>query len=62
MVPANRIGYERFSLPQLKVIQEVVTLSVFAVFAVFWMRERLHINHLWAGLCLVGAVFFTFKR
>lgn len=62
MVPANRIGYERFNLPQLKVIQEVVTLSVFAVFAVFWMRERLHINHLWAGLCLVGAVFFTFRR
>jgi len=62
MVPANRIGYGRFSLPQLKVIQEVVTLLVFAVFTVAWMRERLHLNHLWAGLCLVGAVFFTFKR
>jgi uncharacterized protein len=62
MVPANRIGYGRFSLPQLKVIQEVVTLVVFGVFAVFWMRERLHLNHLWAGLCLVGAVFFTFRR
>lgn len=62
MVPANRLGYGRFSLPQLKVIQEVVTLLVFAVFTVAWMRERLHLNHLWAGLCLVGAVFFTLKR
>ncbi len=62
MVPANRMGYGRFSLPQLKVIQEVVTLTVFAVFTVAWMRERLHLNHLWAGLCLVGAVFFTFRR
>lgn len=62
MVPANRMGYGRFSLPQLKVIQEVVTLLVFAVFTVAWMRERLHLNHLWAGLCLVGAVFFTFRR
>ena len=62
MVPANRYGYGRFNLPQLKVIQEVVTLLVFGVFTVVWMRERLHINHLWAGLCLVGAVFFTFKR
>ena len=61
MVPANRLGYGRFNLPQLKVIQEVVTLLVFAVFTVVWMRERLHLNHLWAGLCLVGAVFFTFK-
>ncbi len=61
-VPANRIGYGRFSLPQLKVIQEVVTLAIFGVFAVVWMRERLHLNHLWAGLCLVGAVFFTFRH
>jgi hypothetical protein len=62
MVPANRIGYGRFNLPQLKVIQEVVTLLVFAVFTVTWMRERLHLNHLWAGLCLIGAVFFTFRK
>ena len=62
MVPANRVGFGRFSLPQLKVIQEVVTLLVFAVFAVVYMRERLHLNHLWAGLCLVGAVFFMFRR
>ena len=62
MVPANRLGYGRFSLPQLKVIQEVITLIVFAGFAVCWMRERLTLNHLWAALCLVGAVFFTFRR
>jgi len=62
MVPANRIGYGRYSLPQLKVIQEVVTLCVFAVFAVFYMRERLTLNHTWAALCLVGAVFFTFRK
>jgi hypothetical protein len=62
MVPANRIGYGRFNLPQLKVIQEVVTLGVFAIFTVTYMRERLHLNHLWAAFCLVGAVFFTFRR
>lgn len=62
MVPANRLGYGRFSLPQLKVIQEVVTLCVFALFAMIYMRERLHLNHLWAGCCLVGAVFFVFRR
>jgi uncharacterized protein (DUF486 family) len=62
MIPANRMGFGRFSLPQLKVIQEVVTLLVFAVFAVVWMRERLHLNHLWAALCLVGAVFFAFQK
>ena len=62
MVPANRQGFGRFTLPQLKVMQEVITLLVFAVFTVTYMRERLHLNHLWAGLCLVGAVFFTFRR
>ncbi len=62
MVPANRLGYGRFSLPQLKVIQEVITLIVFAGFAVWWMRERLTLNHFWAALCLVGAVFFTFRK
>ncbi|HEX9081330.1 MAG TPA: DMT family protein [Holophagaceae bacterium] len=61
-VPANRLGYGRFTLPQLKVIQEVVTLGVFAVFTAFFMRQKLHLNHLWAGLCLVGAVFFTFRK
>jgi hypothetical protein len=62
MVPANRMGFGRYSLPQLKVIQEVVTLCVFALFAVFYMRQRLSLNHAWAGLCLVGAVYFTFRK
>ena len=62
MVPANRVGYGRFSLPQLKVLQEVITLSVFAVFAWGWMRERLTLNHLWAAGCLVGAVYFSFRK
>lgn len=62
MVPANRMGYGHYTLPQLKVVQEVVTLVVFGGFLVFVMRERLHLNHLWAALCLVGAVFFTFRK
>ena len=61
-VPANRIGYGRFTLPQLKVMQEVITLAVFAVFAVVWFKAKLNLNHLWAALCLVGAVFFTFRN
>ena len=60
-VPANRIGYQRLSLAQLKVIQEVVTLSVFVPFAVFYMRQPVNLNFLWAGLCLIGAVFFMFR-
>jgi uncharacterized protein (DUF486 family) len=60
-VPANRIGYQRLSLAQLKIIQEVVTLSVFVPFAVFYMRQPVNINFLWAGLCLIGAVFFMFR-
>lgn len=62
MVPANRMGYGHYTLPQLKVIQEVVTLVVFGGFVVFVMKERLHLNHLWAGLCLAGAVYFTFRK
>lgn len=62
MVPANRLGYGTYTLPQLKVIQEVVTLTVFSVFAVYWMKERLTLNHLWAACCLVGAVVFTFRK
>jgi uncharacterized protein (DUF486 family) len=60
-VPANRIGYSRFSLAQLKVIQEVVTLAVFVPFAMLYMGQRLNLNFLWAGLCLVGAVYFIFR-
>ena len=62
MVPANRMGFGQFSLPQLKIIQEVVTLVVFAVFAVWFMKEKLTLNHLYAGFCLVGAVFFMFRK
>lgn len=60
-VPANRIGYQHFNLSQLKIVQEVITLVVFVVFAVLFMRVRLTWNFLWAGLCLVGAVYFIFK-
>ena len=60
-VPANRIGYTQFSVAQLKITQEVITLSVFAPFAVFYMHEPLKWNYLWAGLCLLGAVYFMFR-
>lgn len=61
MVPANRIGYTVLTLPQLKMIQEVITLLVFVPFAVVYMKEQLRLDHLWAALCLVGAVYFTFR-
>ena len=60
-VPANRIGYGRFSLAQLKIIQEVVSLTVFVPFAVLYMGTTLSLNYLWAGFCLAGAVFFIFR-
>ena len=60
-VPANRIGYTAMSLPQLKLIQEVITLAVFAPFAVLYMKQTLRLDHLWAALCLVGAVYFAFR-
>jgi len=61
-VPANRMGSTYFSLPQLKVIQEVVTMLVFAGFCAFYMHQRLTWDYLWAGLCLVGAAFFMFRN
>jgi len=61
-VPANRIGYTALELGQLKVMQEVITLAVFVPFAVFYMRQPLRLDFLWAGLCLLGAVYFTFRR
>ena len=61
-VPANRIGHTQLSVGQLKMMQEVITLSVFVPFAVFYMREPVRLNYLWAGLCLCGAVFFMFRR
>ncbi len=60
-VPANRIGFTVLSVGQLKIIQEVITLSVFVPFAVFYMKEPLKWDYLWAGLCLVGAVYFMFR-
>lgn len=60
-VPANRMGYGALSLAQLKVIQEVITLAVFVPFAVLYMRQPLKTDFLWAGLCLVGAVYFVFR-
>jgi uncharacterized protein (DUF486 family) len=60
-VPANRIGYTQLSVAQLKITQEVITLSVFAPFAVLYMRESLKWDYLWAGLCLLGAVYFMFR-
>jgi uncharacterized protein (DUF486 family) len=60
-VPANRIGHTQMSVSQLKVMQEVITLSVFAPFAVLYMREPMKLDYLWAGLCLLGAVYFMFR-
>lgn len=61
-VPANRLGYGQFSLGQLKVMQEIIALSVFVPFAVFYMREPLRLDFLWAGLCLVAAAYFMFRQ
>ncbi len=60
-VPANRIGYTALSVGQLKIIQEVITLSVFVPFALFYLKEPLKLDYLWAGLCLTGAVYFMFR-
>jgi uncharacterized protein (DUF486 family) len=60
-VPGNRIGYEVLSVGQLKLLQEVITLTVFVPFAVLYLREPLKLDYLWAALCLVGAVYFVFR-
>jgi len=60
-VPANRLGYGAFSLAQLKVMQEIIALSVFAPFAVWYMKEPLRWDFLWAALCLVAAAYFMFR-
>ncbi len=60
-VPANRIGYTTMSLPQLKILQEIITLTVFVPFAVFYMRTPLKLDYLWAGLCMVAAAWFMFR-
>jgi hypothetical protein len=61
-VPANRIGYTAMTLPQLKIVQEVVTLTVFVPFVVFYMRQPLKLDYLWAALCMLGAVYFIFRE
>lgn len=60
-VPANRIGYQLMSLGQLKILQEVISLSIFVPFSVFYMKENLKLDYLWAGLCIMGAAFFMFR-
>lgn len=60
-VPANRIGHQVMNVGQLKILQEIITLSVFVPFAVFYMKEKLTLDYLWAGICLCGAVFFLFR-
>jgi uncharacterized protein len=60
-VPANRIGFTELSLSQLKILQEVVTLSVFVPFAMLYMGASLKLDYLWAGVCLLGAVYFIFR-
>ncbi|WP_028448625.1 MULTISPECIES: DMT family protein [Chitinibacter] len=60
-VPANRIGYQVYSLAQLKILQEVITLSVFIPFAIFYMKQPFQWNYVWAALCMVGAVYFMFR-
>jgi hypothetical protein len=60
-VPANRTGYTVLSLSQLKILQEVITLSVFLPFAIFYMHQPVKLDYLWAGLCLLGAVYFMFR-
>lgn len=60
-VPANRIGHHVMTIGQLKILQEVITLSVFVPFSIVYMKEELSLDYLWAGLCLLGAVFFIFR-
>ena len=61
-VPANRIGFQYYSLPQLKVIQEIITMTVFAGFCVVYMKQPLKLDFLWAGLCLAAAAYFMFRH
>ena len=60
-VPANRIGFTALSLPQLKILQEVITLAVFIPFSIIYMKQPLKMDFLWAGLCMMGAVYFMFR-
>ncbi len=60
-VPANRIGYQSLNVGQLKIMQEVIALTVFVPFSVYYLKEPLKLDYLWAGLCILGAVFFIFR-
>ncbi|NLC23648.1 DMT family protein [Oxalobacter vibrioformis] len=60
-VPANRIGFSQYSLAQLKILQETITLAVFVPFAMFYMKEPFKLDYVWAALCLIGAVYFIFR-
>ncbi len=60
-VPANRIGYTQFSLSQLKILQEVITLSIFVPFSIVYMHQPFKTDFIWAGLCIIGAVYFMFR-
>ena len=61
MVPANRVGYTEMTLPQLKILQEAITLAVFVPFAILYMKQPLKLDYLWASLCIMGAVYFVFR-
>ena len=61
MVPANRIGFSQLSLPQLKIMQEAITLAVFVPFAILYMGQPVKLDYLWAGLCIMAAVYFIFR-
>jgi uncharacterized protein (DUF486 family) len=61
-VPANRIGYTALTLPQLKILQEAITLAVFVPFAVLYMRQPVKLDYLWSALCVMGAVYFAFRK
>ena len=61
-VPANRIGHQAMNVGQLKILQEIITLTIFVPFSLFYLREKMDLDYLWAGACLLGAVFFLFRR
>lgn len=61
-VPANRLGSQYYTAAQLKIIQEVITLTVFSIFSVFYLKEKFTLNYLWAFICILGAVYFIFKK
>ena len=61
-VPANRIGHEVMNIGQLKILQEIITLTVFVPFSILYLKEQVRLDYVWAGLCMLGAVFFIFRR